>query len=747
MLNNRVIFFIGSLTLLLLSGCLDESYDKKSKERSDLAELAQESKQPIIIGISWPETSPSFLQGVKLAVKKINAEGGVLNRPLELIINTDETKLFESPLSTSEYQNIVVNIADSFANNPDMIAVMGHSDSNAALLASVIYQNNGLLFFAPTATNLRLTNHQFDYFFRTIPNNYEMGIHIADYIAEQGYKKVALLYDRDTYATELADTFSGYANEQHGTEIVFSRSFFKSSVNLTSLIIDLKKTAEFDLIFVASNPQFVKNIYQKSRDMGIRIPFIGGETLARHAFLAKVMEWENAKNIKKTMIPTIFNPLLAENQAFMKLFEAAYPDDNYWPEQNAALGYDNIMLLSHAIKRAQSTVPIRIADSLRYMQPCRGVAGNYQFSEEGDLISKPFYFREVHQGLYRFQQQAKEKEAISNTIETCNQIDRDEDSIPNDLDSCPDNTPEEIAKGIITTGLIRGCPLDTDKDSVGDYQDSCPKNTREELSKGVNEKGCPLDTDGDESPDYEDACPNNPELTEFISGKNCVEDRDGDNITDDIDQCPDNTKEEISKGVNKKGCPIDTDLDKLVDYLDKCPSNTPEEISQGVDKTGCPADNDSDGILDYLDKCLQTPVNAEIDEQGCGITKQTILLQNADLYFDKEKIILTATGKAYLEALFGEIELKMLKKIKITVHTDNRGDSDKNQILSDDRAKTLANYLIQRGIDSEKIISEGKGDSIPITDNKTQKSRKQNRRLEFILMQFKDKIPIAILTE
>jgi len=742
MQNKRIAFFI-SLIILLLSGCLEDAYEEISAKRAKLAERAQNTHKPIVIGISWSENSPSFLQGVKLAVEQINAEGGVLNRPLKLIINTEETRLSDPSLSEREYQDIVTNIAESFAHNLDMIAVMGHGDSKAALLASTTYQNNGLLFFAPTASNLSLTNHQFAYLFRTGPNNNEMGVNIADYIAEQGYKKVALIYDRGDYATELTNTFSGYASEKHKIKIVFSRSFFKSSVNITSLIIDLKKADDFDLVFIVSTPEFVEKIYQESRNMGLRTPFVGGETLATHAFLAKVMEWENAKELKKSIIPTIFNPLLEKNQAFIKLYDQAYHDEKHWPEQNAALGYDNIMLLAHAIKRAQSTIPMKIANTLRYMQPCQGIAGIYQFTEEGDLVSKPFYFRSLDQGRYVFNQQSRDKEKTYDDVETCNKIDQDQDSIPNNLDACPDNTAEEISKGVVKTGLQRGCSIDTDKDKVADYHDLCPKNSGQEISKGVDEQGCPLDSDGDKTPDYQDACPNNPELTEFISGKNCVEDRDNDGITDDIDQCPDNSKEEIVKGVNKKGqkqgCPVDTDLDKLVDYLDKCPSNTFKEISQGVDETGCPADNDHDGILDYLDKCPKTPPNVEIDEQGCGITETTLLVQNADLYFKSGKIILTAKGKTYLKALVSEINPSMLKQIKITVHTDDRGTPDKNQALSDDRAETIANYLIEQGIDCEKISAKGKGASVPLTDNKTAKARKQNRRLAFILKQFKNK--------
>lgn len=518
--------------------------------------------------------------------------------------------------------------------------------------------------------------------------------------------------------------------------------FFKNTVDFTALVTELKKAGEFDIVFMVSSTDFIKNIYTKSRDMGIRIPFVGGETLDSPSFLKEVEEWENSPESKKSIIPAMFNHLLPENQEFIELFKKEYGEENQ-PDQLAAVGYDNITLLAHAIKRSQSTIPSRIADTLRYMHPCQGLAGKYEFDEEGELRDKAFYFKELQQDGYQYSQLKDADKLFAKSAEICNQIDRDNDSIPNNLDACADNSAEEIAKGIILTGLKRGCPVDNDKDEVPDYSDKCPENDKEEISKGVDKLGCPIDSDGDKTADYEDACPNNPELTDYVSGKNCVEDRDGDEITDDIDQCPDNSKEEISKGVNKegnqKGCPIDTDFDKLADYIDECPENTTAEISQGVDNKGCPADNDADSILDYQDNCLQTPANAQIDEQGCGIIENSIMLQSSERYFELGKITLTPQGKALLEALIGQIQTDMLKQIKIVVHTDNEGGSEKNHALSEEQAATIEDYLIGRDIDCEKIISEGKGDSIPIADNKTSEGREQNRRLEIILMKFKNK--------
>ncbi len=88
--------------------------------------------------------------------------------------------------------------------------------------------------------------------------------------------------------------------------------------------------------------------------------------------------------------------------------------------------------------------------------------------------------------------------------------DRDGDGIPDDEDMCPDNTPEEISKGVYQDGPKKGCPIDTDNDGVPDYRDDCPNNTPLEISRGVDDRGCPLDSDGDGVPDYRDDCPNTP---------------------------------------------------------------------------------------------------------------------------------------------------------------------------------------------------------------------------------------------
>ena len=101
------------------------------------------------------------------------------------------------------------------------------------------------------------------------------------------------------------------------------------------------------------------------------------------------------------------------------------------------------------------------------------------------------------------------------------------------------------------------------------------------------------------------------------------------------------------------------------------------------------------------------------------------------------------SGKATLKpesmGVINEI-VKLMKQhpeIKFSVegHTDSDGDTQFNQNLSEQRANTVMNELIEQGIDSERMVSKGFGEDVPVTDNGTPEGKANNRRVEFVKMQ------------
>ncbi len=75
-------------------------------------------------------------------------------------------------------------------------------------------------------------------------------------------------------------------------------------------------------------------------------------------------------------------------------------------------------------------------------------------------------------------------------------------------------------------------------------------------------------------------------------------------------------------------------------------------------------------------------------------------------------------------------------KLAIDGHTDNTGKPDKNQVLSENRANSVKNYLVSKGIAESRLTAQGHGDTMPIADNKTAAGRQKNRRVEMALSYF-----------
>jgi OOP family OmpA-OmpF porin len=73
-------------------------------------------------------------------------------------------------------------------------------------------------------------------------------------------------------------------------------------------------------------------------------------------------------------------------------------------------------------------------------------------------------------------------------------------------------------------------------------------------------------------------------------------------------------------------------------------------------------------------------------------------------------------------------------RIRIEGHTDNVGSASFNQVLSEKRAMSVKNYLVERGIEPDRLYVDGFGASKPISDNSTQEGKALNRRVEFIIL-------------
>ncbi len=237
-------------------------------------------------------------------------------------------------------------------------------------------------------------------------------------------------------------------------------------------------------------------------------------------------------------------------------------------------------------------------------------------------------------------------------------------------------------------------PADTDHDGVLDRDDKCPSEA------GVAPTGCPADTDADGVLDRDDYCPKEA----GIAPKGCPDpDPDKDGVPLPCDLCPDEV------GVKPDGCAIkDTDKDGIFDDKDKCPKE-PETKNGFEDSDGCP-----DKIPDSFKKFT-------------GVVQGIV--------FDQGKATIRKQSNATLEGAVKILQEYPSVKMEISGHTSSEGNKDVNAKLSQDRADAVKTWLVEKGIDPNRITTRGAGSDEPIGDNKTAVGRNKNRRIEFKILQ------------
>ena len=326
-----------------------------------------------------------------------------------------------------------------------------------------------------------------------------------------------------------------------------------------------------------------------------------------------------------------------------------------------------------------------------------------------------------------------------------------------DADGVGDNA--DICAATPSGALVdeSGCPTDSDLDRVFDGLDDCPATPAGAL---VNAVGCPGDDDSDGVFDGIDVCANTP-AGAVVDTSGCGRDSDADGVLDGIDQCPATPD---GATVDEFGCPSDTDADGVFDGIDRCETTAAGIV---VDEFGCPADTDGDGVLNDVDQCAGTPIGTVVDAVGCEDQTDT----DGDGVIDsRDRCPNTAPGREVdqigcpqlFEVQAGEVQPLVLSgvtfgsgsstleessfatldevaeslianpsvRIEIGGHTDATGSRTRNTELSIQRAEAVRQYLMDRGVDPDRLEARGYGPDRPIATNSTRAGRAENRRVE-----------------
>jgi len=138
-------------------------------------------------------------------------------------------------------------------------------------------------------------------------------------------------------------------------------------------------------------------------------------------------------------------------------------------------------------------------------------------------------------------------------------------------------------------------------------------------------------------------------------------------------------------------------------------------------------DSDGDGVLDPDDQCPNTPRGATVDARGCWVL--------GDVLFDTDKSAIRPQYATLIEDVARVLEQNPDLRIRIEGHTDSRGSDDYNQALSERRAHSVRETLIELGIDANRLEAVGYGESQPAAPNTSAENMQMNRRVELTPLQ------------
>lgn len=373
--------FLLSLALHAAGGCAMR--DAPSEERARRAAGDGE----IVVAAVWPWQARGELrygQGLDLALEEINAAGGVDGRPIRLIREDDHESVNEGRL-----------VAQRLAENPDVMAVIGHLQSYVTVPAAAIYDLAGLVLVSPASTSMELTSKGYPRVFRTTLTDRAIGRQMADFALDRGYARVGIYYVRNEYGRALANAFE---ERTHGRAITVAvRHSYDQELTERSMAPVLREWRHMDLdaIFLAGEVPLAGRVIAAIREAGIDAAIIGPDAMSSPALIV-----EGGAAVEGTVVASVFHPDEPRPAVrdFVRRFRARYGVD---PDPASAVAYDALRLLARAMQSAGTPAPAAVAEALHSLE-WRGVTGDFAFDTRGELSDRRAIQLVVRDGSFAF---------------------------------------------------------------------------------------------------------------------------------------------------------------------------------------------------------------------------------------------------------------------------------------------------------------------------------------------------------
>jgi len=313
--------------------------------------------------------------GAKLAVKEINAAGGVLGKQIDFIVHDSQYKM-----------DVTAQTAKQFIEEDKVQAMIGYTDTDSVLAAGPTIQAAGIPFITVGATSPKIPSQVGDMMFLAAFGDNVQAAAGAEYALGKFGKNAYLLWDKGVeYTTLLGAYFKARFVEAGGT-IVLEDSYDDKATDFAAQIAKIKALpSQPDFYYIAAMPYNIGPLAKQMRDAGLTGPIVGGDGYDTPDLVS--VAGAAANNVFFTTHALMDS---AGGTDPIKKFMTAYNAEYGHAPENAfaALGYDTVYLLVDAIKRAGSMDAKALKSAIEATKGFAGITGAITFSADSHVPQK-----------------------------------------------------------------------------------------------------------------------------------------------------------------------------------------------------------------------------------------------------------------------------------------------------------------------------------------------------------------------
>ncbi len=321
------------------------------------------------------------VKAAELVVEMYNANGGVLGRQVELVVEDDVCK-----------PEVATNTAAKLVGE-EVVAVIGHICSGATKAALGIYKDEEIICISPSATNPPLTKSgDYPNFYRTIaPDDAQAQVEVDFAVDTLGLKKIAILHDKGDYGKGFAEFCKTMLEMKSGVEIVMFEGIQVGALDYSAIINKIDNSGADAVIYGGYHPEASKLVGQMNKK-GMDIAFLSDDGVKDDTFIK--VAGSDAEGVYATgPVDTTSNPMAIKA---VEDHKAKYGEE---PGAFFLNAYAAAVALLNAIDKAGTTDYADIENALK-SEYVDTPLGKISFDDKGDAIGVGFAVYQVQNGVY-----------------------------------------------------------------------------------------------------------------------------------------------------------------------------------------------------------------------------------------------------------------------------------------------------------------------------------------------------------